>query len=181
MLSLAAETDTINCFLERRKSILKRVKKTLLQIVGRTGYWLGWPVLYVYIKGTMRSRVVVLVDDKILVTKSWLGDGKWELPGGGTHKGETIVACAIREVEEETGIELTTEQLVQGESFDISNNGMPFTCWPLFVRLQSRPTTVLPKREVVELDWVLADSLSQNNTEAASLRIIADFRRQNLL
>ena len=33
-------------------------------------------------------------------------NGKWSLPGGGADKGESALACAIRELEEETGLEL---------------------------------------------------------------------------
>jgi 8-oxo-dGTP pyrophosphatase MutT (NUDIX family) len=36
---------------------------------------------------------------------------EWSIPGGGREAGESVVGCAIREVREETGLELTADQL----------------------------------------------------------------------
>ena len=42
--------------------------------------------------------------------------GKWDLPKGKLDKGETVEECAVREVEEETGL----RQIERGELIDIS-------------------------------------------------------------
>lgn len=33
--------------------------------------------------------------------------GKWVVPGGGVEFGETLVECAVREIKEETGLEIS--------------------------------------------------------------------------
>lgn len=49
--------------------------------------------------------------DKVLMVQPWKGDkdtsNKWTFPRGKINKGETGVDCAIREVWEETGIDIT--------------------------------------------------------------------------
>lgn len=82
------------------------MRKYILGIGGRLGFWLGWPALYLYLLGSERTRVVVHCDGKILVVKGWLSDGKWSLPGGGMHKGERPVQALVREVYEETRLRL---------------------------------------------------------------------------
>lgn len=62
-------------------------------------------------------RVVVLdIDDRILLFKAWKPERPevgswWELPGGGIEPGESVAAAAIRELYEETGIEVSPDQL----------------------------------------------------------------------
>src|SRR5689334_9670999 len=39
-------------------------------------------------------------------------NGLWSLPGGGMEPGETVMGCAVREVKEETGIDVEVTGLV---------------------------------------------------------------------
>lgn len=39
--------------------------------------------------------------------------GYWEFPGGGRESGETLEACAIREVREELGVVVSAERLIR--------------------------------------------------------------------
>ena len=66
---------------------------------------------------TMDSRVgayVVLVEqDRVLLIR-WV-EGQvplWTLPGGGMELGETAEACAVREVFEETGLDVAIDRLL---------------------------------------------------------------------
>lgn len=40
------------------------------------------------------------------------GAGQWSLPGGGLEKGERLIACAIRECDEEVGVTIQEPQLL---------------------------------------------------------------------
>ena len=53
----------------------------------------------------------MLCDDQVLLVKTWLGSGRWGLPGGGVKRGELPIDAAIRELHEEVGIVATPEQL----------------------------------------------------------------------
>lgn len=56
------------------------------------------------------TGVAVLKDGKVLVVRRVAYDdtlaGEWELPGGGVDSGETIEQGAVRELHEETGLEV---------------------------------------------------------------------------
>ncbi len=39
--------------------------------------------------------------------------GYWEFPGGGREPGESLEDCAVREVREETGVEVAAERLLR--------------------------------------------------------------------
>ncbi len=53
---------------------------------------------------------IVVNDGKILLTKQY---GKFEVPGGGVDLGETPEVAVIREIKEETGIEVSEPRLVK--------------------------------------------------------------------
>jgi len=70
-----------------------------------------------YKKRAVKTAVVAVVRDesgRILLTKRaiepWLG--KWVMPGGKIDHGEPITAALIREVQEEVGLEVHVEGLI---------------------------------------------------------------------
>ncbi len=66
-------------------------------------------------KLTPRIRVAVLLrkgDEVLLVKHHKYGATYWLLPGGGLEFGETVEACARREVLEETGLEIAVGDLL---------------------------------------------------------------------
>ena len=67
-------------------------------------FWLSWPIIYIMVTGTNRTRVLILKDDSILLVSGWLNDGRWQLPGGGVKRRENFAKAALREMEEEVGI-----------------------------------------------------------------------------
>jgi 8-oxo-dGTP diphosphatase len=63
---------------------------------------------------TTRVSVVVVNDDgKILLVKHRKGTRSyWVLPGGRLEYGETFQECAVRELKEETGLDIAVDKLI---------------------------------------------------------------------
>lgn len=62
---------------------------------------------------TIRVSVLILKEDKILLVKHGKGDRQyWVLPGGRLEYGETFVDCAIREIKEETSLDIEPERFI---------------------------------------------------------------------
>ncbi len=85
--------------------------RRLLEKIGVLIFFLAWPAFYVYLKRSERTRIIIANGNKVLVTRNWISDGAWSLPGGGLHQKEPIVQGAQRELYEETGLRVEQTQL----------------------------------------------------------------------
>ncbi len=63
---------------------------------------------------TVGVGVVCLRGEQVLLVRRGRPPraGEWSLPGGRLEWGETLAACAVREVREETGVEISLEGLI---------------------------------------------------------------------
>lgn len=62
---------------------------------------------------TTRVSVIVISDGKILLVKHRKGSKQyWVLPGGRLEYGETFQECAVREIKEETGLDVAVDKMV---------------------------------------------------------------------
>ncbi|HEY9679596.1 MAG TPA: NUDIX hydrolase [Drouetiella sp.] len=62
---------------------------------------------------TTRVSVIVIQDEKILLVKHRKGNRHyWVLPGGRLEYGESFFECAVREIREETGLEVEVERFL---------------------------------------------------------------------
>jgi len=72
-----------------------------------------------YSKTRIGCRGIIIENGKLLVSREEISD-YWMLPGGGLENGETLSACCVREVWEETGylVETTDEILIINEYYE---------------------------------------------------------------
>lgn len=147
--------------------------KKLWNFIGRLIFWLSWPALWVYIKiGGPRARVLVVHDNKILLVRSWMGAGDYTLPGGGRERGETLVDAATRELKEETGIDLTANQLKLLFSSEYREHGLRTHYECFYVKLSQPPQLHLRKPELSGFTWVSPGDIVQARTSSHVLAAV---------
>jgi len=126
---------------------------------GRALFWLLYPPLFIYLRLNARTRVVIEHEGKILLVKPWLGNGSWDLPGGGLHIGENPKTGALREVLEETGIGLKASQLESHGT--LRAKGLyGFRAHVFYVFLSKEPPIVRQQVELIDIRWVPKQQLT---------------------
>lgn len=150
----------------------------LRQIFGQTVFWSLWPIWYLYLRGSLRTRVLVVCGRRVLVVKEWHGGGKWSLPGGGVHHGEPLKKSATRELYEETDIALLPQKLVSLGQSGIKLHGIPFRIARYVVRIP-RALPANPKSlEISRAEWMATKELDSNNAEPIVLELIALWKQR---
>jgi ADP-ribose pyrophosphatase YjhB (NUDIX family) len=63
---------------------------------------------------TTRYQAAIIVDDHILLVRQGTESryAWWNVPGGGREEGESEAQCVVREVKEETGLDIRVERLL---------------------------------------------------------------------
>ena len=146
---------------------------TAWHALGRLTYIVAIPALFVYLQFRQRTRVFIVVGDEVLVVKGWMGNGKWHLPGGGLHANEVPFAGAIREVCEETGVELDPSQLVDQGITTYRSKTARFTYHRFIVELKSKVSVRPQKGEITDVRWISLDELTPQNAAADVLELRA--------
>ena len=59
----------------------------------------------------MGAAAVIVTEGNVLLVRHTYGRFNWEIPGGASEPGESVVETAIREVREEAGVEAIPERL----------------------------------------------------------------------
>jgi 8-oxo-dGTP pyrophosphatase MutT (NUDIX family) len=142
--------------------------RRLWQKVGVVLFWLGWPALALFLNGTERTRILITCHGRVVVVKGWLGNGKWNLPGGGLHKGEEPLAGLLREVAEEIGLVLLPERVRLLAVRPARSSGFRFRCHYYTVELDEQ-APLRPRRfEITEVRWLdIAELQTENAAEVA--------------
>jgi len=108
---------------------------------------------------------VVVCDGKILLEKrkNEPGKGKWSIPGGLVELGEGVEQTVIREVREETGLEVgkpehvdVVDNVVRDENGEVKYH---FVIIDYFVKLKGGTMKAMSDAE--ELRWVTFDEVEQ--------------------
>jgi 8-oxo-dGTP pyrophosphatase MutT (NUDIX family) len=135
--------------------------KKIVQLLGIAIFWLSWPISYVYLQRTERTRVLLVTRDHVLLIRNWHGTGDWTLPGGGIHKHEEPIFAATRELKEEVGIALGVDQLRPLGTKIHTEHGLTFTCQHFIGSLDKKTQTKPRLPEILDAEWVRLDGLAR--------------------
>jgi len=69
-------------------------------------------------------KSLIIFKRRVLIIKrsnySDIGQGEWDIPGGGMQFGETLLECLNREIKEETGLTVRVDRLLYAMTTQIS-------------------------------------------------------------
>lgn len=104
-----------------------------------------------------RAGIILNHNDAYLLVKS-MKNKKWSFPKGRIESNETQLECALRELEEETGIKINTEKEVYITSRIYGN-----TIYFLYnsVRDIFDKKFIYDKREISDVDWFTSNDLKK--------------------
>jgi 8-oxo-dGTP diphosphatase len=131
------------------------------------------------------GSVVFDAEGRVLLVRSGAGSrrGQWGLPGGAQHVGETVFEAAIREVREETGIEIaplaviTVVDLIRRDE-----TGRPKYHYTLVDILGEPAGGILQAGDDADrAEWVAPDDLAGLGMWSETIRIIEIGREMQTL
>lgn len=127
--------------------------------LGSLAFWVCWPLLYLYLRFSRRTRILVVLGDEVLMTKGWLGPDEWSLPGGGLHYKEAPAKGAARELFEETGLRVDPAKLKPLTSDPANLHGLRFFSYSFVVEFRVRPKLVNQRAEITDSRWMSGKDL----------------------
>jgi len=135
----------------------------LLRPFGLAGLW-----AFSHLTRMPRVRIVVRNEhNEILLVKSWLGGDEWGFPGGGVGRRELPEAAACRELEEETGLAVTKNNL---EFIGVIHSwGHDEMIYSLQTSSNSLPVKPPSPFEIQEAAWFSIDTLPRLGTLAKEI------------
>lgn len=147
------------------------------KLVFRILFWILWPLIWIYAPLRASARILVVCGNQFLVVKPYFGSGQWQLPGGGIRLSEDPASAAIREVYEETGLQLKSVSRLTDKDTYIEY-GLPFRHSIFFAKLDSK-TDLSINKEISEALWV--DISINQGLSAHVVGALSAFNRSNLL
>jgi ADP-ribose pyrophosphatase YjhB (NUDIX family) len=108
----------------------------------------------------VRCQAVIFKGNKILVLRQYNYKRKeeyWMLPGGGLEEGETEKDCIIREMKEETNLDVEVNGILfdePGNGKDVYQRYITFLCLPIPGSVESIGRETVSYRKILELVWI---------------------------
>lgn len=130
---------------------------------GRIAFWVAWPLLFWYLRSGKRTRLLVTAGNKVLVVQSWISDGRWKLPGGGLRLRESPVQGVLRELREETGLELKRKQVKLLYKTGYAENGLRYRYYCYKTELPKVLPASAQSLEILDVQWVDKGQLNEQN------------------
>ena len=108
--------------------------------------------------------------------------GLWSIPGGGVELGETQEVCAIREVEEETGIKCEVLDFVSTADLITKDSSGTIEFHFLLNHFLAKALTedTRPETEDGEVDWFHPDNLPEDMANQRIVDLILSVREKIL-
>lgn len=146
-------------------------------IIGRILGYLTWPLVGLVIRFTMRTKVLIVCGDQVLLLKGWLGVGKWDLPGGGLRRRERPKRGALRELREEVGLDLRPKDLKELGVLT-QTKGHRYNFHTFAVDVDEKPKLKLRKSEIVDAMWVPINEIESLRRSQALDLVIEAWQKQ---
>lgn len=131
--------------------------------LGRIAYKAVSPFMRLYMTDKhLRVRILIVNEfNETLLVRSWLGHQSWSLPGGGIRRREVPVMAAVRELAEETGLQLSPDKVQELGVFPNPYKAAPFTiaCFVATVAKQEPELARYRRLEVLDTAWFPIDAL----------------------
>ena len=101
--------------------------------------------------------------------------GQWSLPGGAVDVGETLQSCVIREVREETGLDVEVGPVIEVFDRIMHDDGGRVQYHYVLVDYVCRPVggTLTAASDVADAAWVEAGALGEFHLTDKSMTVIA--------
>lgn len=149
-----------------------------MKSLGRLSFILSLPLLRIYLRRSRRAYGLIICGTEVVLVKGWLGRQKWQLPGGGTKRGETSQEAVVREVKEEVGLDIKPENLkyLLSGRWQTDSLGHDYDIYECRVAKKKPLTTLRP--ELIETAWVKAVDIDPADCPA---EIVEALRAANLL
>lgn len=156
---------------------MPKIFRVLWVALGRILFYLLLPILTIYLRIGERSRVLVLNGQKVLVVKGWLNNGQWSLPGGGIRHMEQADLAAVRELREETGIDVTPSELIKLGHSRQDQRLITFNYHRFMCRVNKEILLKKLQPEIADVAWIDIASLDKKNAQEHVLSTIAAWRK----
>lgn len=149
----------------------------LWQMSGTMAFWLSYPALLLYLRFGWRTRIVVMVDDEVLLVKGWLGSGQWQLPGGGVHSRELPAVAACRELKEEVGVTVTPDTLKLLYQDEVRQTGLRYKYYCYALKLKHKPAVRRRGFEITNIAWLPLTSVAKKDLTPETYRALQTWIR----